>query len=244
MANLIPPPPLHPALALFIDVDGTLLEIAPHPEDVRVPRELPGLLEQLAQRHQGAFALVSGRRIAALDRLFRPWHGAAAGLHGGERRRGDGSRADVVADAAAAHLRPIRTAAAGFAARHPGLRLEDKDHALALHFRAVPEQEPDVVRFAEQAVAESGHGLRLLPGKMVMELVPCGFGKGQAIAAFLAEPPFRGRVPVFVGDDNTDEEGFAEIARRNGIAIRVGPAAAETAAACALPDVAAVLAWL
>jgi len=244
MATLIEPPPLDRSWALFVDVDGTLLEIAPHPQAVYVPPHLPLLLEDLQARQEGAFALISGRPIAALDDLFRPWRGAAAGLHGGERRRPDGSRADLDSGDVAAALTSARTAAAAFALGNPGVRLEDKGRTLALHYRAAPELRQKVTRFAERVVAESDGALRPIGGKMVVELVPRVFGKGRAITAFLAEPPFCGRVSVFLGDDLTDEEGFAEIKRRNGIAIRVGQPAVDTLAAYALPDVAAALAWL
>lgn len=244
MAKLFQPPPLDPNSALFVDVDGTLLEIAPHPESVRVPAHLPPLLERLQSERRGAFALVSGRSIAALDELFRPWRGAAAGLHGGERRRPDGSRFDLDGGTVSTALAAVRRGAAAFALGNPGVRLEDKGRTLALHYRAAPELEPEIARFAERAVAESDGALRRIGGKMVVELVPLDYGKGQAIAAFLAEPPFRGRPPVFLGDDVTDEEGFAEIHWRNGIAIRVGPSVADTLAGFALPDVAGALAWL
>jgi len=244
MATLSPPPPLDPNWALFVDVDGTLLEIAAQPEAVRVPANLPALLERLQNRHQGAFALVSGRSIAALDRLFHPWRGAAAGLHGGERRRVDGSCVENDGDEAAAALARVRSAAAAFAPANSGVRLEDKGRTLALHYRAAPERGPDVARFAKQAVADSGQTLRAIDGKLVVELVPRGYGKGRAIAAFLVEPPFRGRRPAFLGDDLTDEEGFAEIERRHGVSIRVGPPDAATRASYGLPDVAATLDWL
>jgi len=244
MTTPLPPPPLDPASALFVDVDGTLLEIAPDPKAVQVPPHLPELLRALEARHGGAFALVSGRAIAALDRLFAPWQAAAAGLHGGERRRSDGSRADIDPGIASAALERIRPAAAEFAADLSGVRIEDKGGTLALHYRSTPERAAAVERFAQEAVAAGRGALRQLAGKMVIELVPRGFGKGRAIAAFLAEPPFCGRRPVFLGDDVTDEEGFAEIERRGGVAIRVGPPTTATAAAFALPDVDAALAWL
>lgn len=244
MATLSPPPPLDPNWALFVDVDGTLLEIAPQPDAVRVPEHLLALLERLQNRHHGAFALVSGRSIAAIDELFRPWNGAAAGLHGGERRRPDGSYAEHDGDEAAAALARIRSAAAAFAAGNSGVRLEDKGRTLALHYRAALECGPEVARFAQQAVADSGQALRAIDGKLVVELVPRHYGKGRAIAAFLAEPPFRDRRPAFLGDDLTDEEGFVEIGRRRGISIRVGPPDAATRASYGLPDVAATLEWL
>jgi trehalose 6-phosphate phosphatase len=138
-------------------------------------------------------------------------------VHGGERRRRDGSRADLDPGIAATALDRIRAAAIDLAARNPGLRIEDKGRSLALHYRSAPEAGPRVERFAAQAIAEGDGALRAIAGKMAVEFVPHGYGKGGAIAAFLAEPPFHGRRPVFLGDDVTDEEGFSEVARRGGI---------------------------
>ena len=242
------PPPLDRDAALLIDVDGTLLEIAPHPDRVEVPPGLPRLLERLAGQRDGALALISGRPIADLDLLFQPWRGAAAGLHGIERRRPDGSRADseaTAADAAAATaLDRLRPELQVLMRQRPGVWLEDKGRTLALHYRAVPEAEAEIRARAEQLLREHGNALRLIPGKMVVEFQPRHHGKGGAIAALMAEPPFRARVPVFLGDDTTDEEGFAEVNRRDGLSIRVGAPLAGTAAACRLPSVTAALDWL
>jgi trehalose 6-phosphate phosphatase len=242
------PPPLDRASALLIDVDGTLLEIAPHPDRVEVPPGLPRLLERLSGERDGALALISGRPIADLDRLLQPWHGAAAGLHGIERRRPDGSRVEsaaVPADrAAAAALDRLRPELQALERQRPGVWLEDKGRTLALHYRAVPEAEAEIRDRAEQLLREQGDGLRLIPGRMVVEFQPRHHGKGGAIAAFMAEPPFRGRLPVFLGDDTTDEEGFAEVNRRGGLSIRVGAPLATSAAAGSLPSVAAALDWL
>jgi len=237
-----PPPPLDGHSALFLDVDGTLLEIASRPDRVHVPSYLPSLLHDLAQQRGAALALVSGRPLDEIDRLFKPWRGAAAGLHGIERRGADGaldSGIDPAAAAALGRLRPRLKALAGAGA---GLVLEDKDKSLALHYRGAPEREPEICSFAEET-ARRESALRLVAGKMVVEFQPHGANKGTAIAAFLAEPPFVGRRAVFLGDDVTDEDGFAEISRRNGIAIRVGPPA-QTCAQYGLPDVRAVHAWL
>jgi trehalose 6-phosphate phosphatase len=242
------PPALDRHSALLLDVDGTLLEIAPHPDQVEVPSGLPQLLERLAGERDGALALISGRPIADLDRLFQPWHGAAAGLHGIERRRPDGGRVDSGATpgdaAAAAALDRLRPELQALVRQHPGVWLEDKGRTLALHYRAVPESGAEIRGRAERLLRENGDGLRLIPGKMVVEFQPRHYGKGGAIAAFMAEPPFRGRMPVFLGDDATDEEGFAEVNRRGGVSIRVGAPLATSAAAYSLSSVAAALDWL
>ena len=242
------PPPLAAEAALFIDVDGTLLEIAPRPELVRVPRDLPLLLERLAAQRGGALALVSGRRLADLDRLFDPWRGAAAGLHGAERRRLDGSSADHRDNgwdaAAIAALDLLRPQLRDIVAQLTGTWLEDKGQTLALHYRAAPEKADEIRDRVGRLVRQADDHLRLIDGKMVVELQSSRHGKGAAIAAFLDEPPFKGRPPVFIGDDTTDEDGFAEVNRQGGISIRVGPPASVTQAAFALPTVAAALAWL
>jgi trehalose 6-phosphate phosphatase len=237
------PPKLDRLAALFLDVDGTLLELADRSDLVQVPPELPALLGDLAARHGGALALISGRPLAELDRLFQPWCGAAAGVHGVERRRVDGTFAHHTEVAAAVAIDRIRPRLTAFACGRSGLLLEDKQSALALHYRAAPECAAEVRALAEALCRHAGSALRLTVGKMVVEFRPRGAHKGAAIAAFLSESPFLGRRPIFLGDDATDEDGFAEIARRGGVAIRVGEPA-KTRASYALPSVAAVLAWL
>jgi trehalose 6-phosphate phosphatase len=238
------PPPLDGRSALFLDVDGTLLEIAPRPELVRVPEGLPSLIVRLSAQREGALALISGRPLAQLDRLFQPWQGAAAGLHGLERRRADGVLASVVDGCSAAALDRLRPKLAALAADGTGLILEDKGGTLALHYRAAPQREAEIRAVVEALHREFGSVLRLIAGKMVVEFQPRSADKGRAIAAFFAEPPFLGRRPIFVGDDTTDEDGFAEIRRLRGVAIRVGPFDGATAANYCLPSVGAVLAWL
>ena len=238
------PPTLDPLSALFLDVDGTLLSIAPSPDLVRVPTDLPALLNSLSVQREAALALISGRPLAQLDRLFHPWHGAAAGLHGLERRRADGRLECALDEASAMALDWLRPKLAAVAAETTGLLLEDKGGTLALHYRAAPQREPEVHAVAEALRRDVASQLRLVTGKMVVEFQPRSMNKGSAIAAFLSEPPFEGRRPVFVGDDTTDEDGFIEICRRGGLAIRVGPPGVATAADYRLPTVEAVLAWL
>jgi trehalose 6-phosphate phosphatase len=244
LAESLVPPPLDPQSALFLDVDGTLLEIAPRPEFVRVPSGLPSLIMRLSAAREGALALVSGRPLVQLDRLFQPWRGAAAGLHGLERRRADGSLDCVVDGDSAAALDRLRPKLAKLAADGNGPVLEDKGGTLAIHYRAAPQREPEIRAAVEALHREVASVLRLITGKMVVEFQPRSADKGRAIAAFLAEPPFLGRRPVFVGDDTTDEDGFTEIRRRGGIAVRVGPCDGMTTANYRLPTVEAVPAWL
>jgi trehalose 6-phosphate phosphatase len=237
------PPPLDLRSALFLDVDGTLLEIASRPELVHVPRKLPVLIARLSEQRQGALALVSGRPLAQLDHLFRPWRGAAAGVHGIERRRADGTLDRVHDSAGASALDRIRPKLAALAAGGSGLIVEDKGATLALHYRAVPGREPEIRASAEVLQREAGAALRLIKGKMVVEFQPRNANKGSAIAAFLAELPFVGRRPVFVGDDAADEDGFVEVHNRSGFSIRVG-SPCETAADYHLPSAEAVITWL
>lgn len=228
---------------MFLDVDGTLLEIAAHPEGVYVPPRLPALLADLALLRGGALALVSGRSLAQLDRLFPTWRGAAAGLHGLERRRAGGGLVRAEDGAATTALDRLRPLLAALARARPGLLVEDKGGTIALHYRALPRAADEIRARAESLARAAGPALRLVAGKMVFEFRPSGASKGAAIAAFLAEPPFAGRRPVFLGDDTTDEDGFAEVNRRGGLGIRVGGPAA-TAARYGLPSVAAALEWL
>lgn len=242
-AELPAPPRPKAQAALFLDVDGTLLEIAPRPDLVRVPRRLPVLLTALAARRGGALALVSGRSLADLDRLFPSWRGAAAGLHGLERRDAEGGLVRVADSAALAALGRLRAPLAEFVQARPGLLLEDKGETIALHYRDRPQAEAELRAFADSLVRASGAVLRLIAGKKVVEFQPRAANKGAAIAAFLAAPPFCGRCPVFLGDDVTDEDGFAVVNRQGGISVRIG-APAVTAARYRLDSVTAALHWL
>jgi trehalose 6-phosphate phosphatase len=237
------PPPLRvDAIALFLDVDGTLVEIEREPGAVHVPERLCQALTQLKQATGGALALVSGRSLAQLDRLFSPLRLNAAGLHGLERRnlRSEVVRAKPNPEIFARPRQRLQT----FAAAHQGILLEDKGLSLALHYRNVPELAGAAAAVARAAVDDSGGALALLEGKMVFELKPPGVDKGGAIAAFMGETPFRGLQPVFAGDDVTDEAGFAMINQLGGIAIRIGADRQLTAAPYGHKDVAAMQRWL
>jgi len=233
-----PPPAAH--WALFLDIDGTLLTHAETPDAVYVDDALRALLERLQRFCGGALALVSGRAVDDVDALFEPLVLPVAGQHGVERRDLSGRLHRLPFPEA--HLRQVAQRFAAFKARHPGVVFEDKGHNLALHFRLAPQLEREVRTLVEHAVADLGEDFELQAGKMVVELKPSGHDKGSAIEAFMAEAPFAGRRPVFIGDDQTDEYGFATVQRLGGHAVKVGEG--ETVADWRLADVGAVRSWL
>jgi trehalose 6-phosphate phosphatase len=208
---------LCPSCALFLDFDGTLVDIAPQPEDVIVPSGLVHTLAELNKYLDGALALISGRPIEQIDGFLHPLRLAVAGVHGAERRGPDGA----VSLLSTHPMQLVEEAASALAARYPQLRIETKRGSVALHYRQAPELEPQCLH-AMQAAVEQSPGLTLLRGKMVVEAKPGGTSKGHAIEAFLQEPPFAGRKPVFVGDDFTDEVGFSTVQRLQGLGVKVG----------------------
>ena len=239
-STLPPPPPFSDRWALFLDVDGTLVPFADDPEQVYVSENLVRRLGALATALDGAIALVSGRRVEMLDRLFAPLQLTAAGLHGLQRRRA--GQALEAAPPAPDALEALKLRALELVSAWPGALVEDKGEALALHWRARPEAAEALQSFAAAALAQLP-GYQLQPGDMVAELRPRHADKGVAIGAFLDEPPFRGRRPVFVGDDLTDEHGFRVVEARGGLGVLVGDRAGSIARH-RLPDIAAVHAWL
>ncbi|MCU0977346.1 MAG: trehalose-phosphatase [Steroidobacteraceae bacterium] len=227
------------APALFLDVDGTLLDIAEAPDRVSVPARVVDLLARLAARG-GALALVSGRSIRDLDGLLAPLRLPCAGLHGAERRDAGGRMHRLRVNGA---LDGARAALSDFCRDHPGTLLEDKGAALALHYRLAPQAEAAARRTVAALVSRLAPDFQLQQGKCVLELKPAGASKARAIGDFMAEPPFAGRIPVFVGDDATDEDGFRAVNAHGGLSVRVGPAS-DTAARASLDGVADVLDWL
>ncbi|MDQ6702044.1 MAG: trehalose-phosphatase [Pseudomonadota bacterium] len=225
--------------AYFLDVDGTLLDIKPRPEDVVADATLRTLLAGLARAAHGALGLVSGRAIKDIDRIFAPLVFPASGLHGAEIRFLDGSRGSSPSGGA---MDCVRRPLADFVAAHPGLRLEDKGAALAVHFRQTPELGGEILEFLSALAQKSG--LAVQQGKMVAELKQAHHDKGKGIAALLANPLFSGRKPVFIGDDLTDESGFLFVNARGGVSVRVGPAGIASDAHYRLPDPASVRAEL
>ena len=218
MADNPPLPRADERWALFLDVDGTLVAIAATPAAARVEPALLPLLERLARDSDGALALISGRSLAGIDALFEPLRLPAAGLHGWERRRADGSL--VPRNEPSALLDRLRPRLVAYAAAHPDLLLEDKGSSLCVHYRMAPHRGDALLRFARR-LAAAEPGLHVMTGRKVVEFQPRGADKGRAIAAFLAEPPFAGRSPAFAGDDATDEHGFAAVNELGGISIRV-----------------------
>jgi len=236
-----PPSPLDEHCALFLDIDGTLLEFAPTPDGVVVDRELADLLKALGRALDGAVALITGRTLANVDKLFGATKQLVAGLHGSERRSADGSVHRH--ERAAKELAQLREDMARFAARHKGLLFEDKGTAFAIHYRRAPALASIVHRTLRRHAAHASIvGWHLQRGKGILELRPEGRDKGTAIVDYLREPPFEGRKPVFVGDDLTDEFGFDAVAALGGQAVKVGPG--PTIASYRLPDVSAVREWL
>jgi trehalose 6-phosphate phosphatase len=227
--------------ALFLDVDGTLLELAETPQSVRVPTTLRQLLVSLSLRLDGALALVSGRTLNDLDHLFAPLRFCAAGVHGWERR-------DVTGCVRRPQLDPLQLQSARlslrqFSARHDGLILEDKGHALAVHFRRAPHLSAEVSAAIRTACRQLGDAFTVQAGKCVFEIRPAGCTKGTAIRDFMQERPFLRRLPIYIGDDLTDEDAFAVVNEVGGISIKVGDQQS-TLAQHRLPGVRQVLRWL
>jgi trehalose 6-phosphate phosphatase len=204
------------AIALLLDVDGTIIDLASTPHEVHVPNDLCRALERLLQRTGGALALVSGRPIADLDRLFSPLKLPAVGGHGAETRVND------------EHIK-IQALPEAFRRRlfdakkiDPGIVVEDKGYSFALHYRNAPQCEDELRRHVTAACAAfPGETIEILPGKAMFEVKRPDISKGVAVRALMARPPFAGRKPVFIGDDVTDESVFAMLAEFDGIGFSV-----------------------
>jgi trehalose 6-phosphate phosphatase len=238
-----PPPVLRlDGCALFLDLDGTLLELAPRPDAVSVEPGLLELLRALVRRSGGALAVVSGRSIATLDTLLDPVRLPLSGMHGFERRDATGVRVSRPPPNLEA-LQEARYLMARWVAREPRLVIEDKGLALALHYRQAPQLEAEVVSSVTAIASRPGSGLRAQRGRLVVELTPDTASKATAIAEFMHEQPFAGRRPVYVGDDLTDEPAFEWVNAAGGISVAVD-IAAPTGARTHLGSVTEVRAWL
>lgn len=233
------PPPLDPQrAALFLDLDGTLFDLQPRPEMVQGDAESSALLAGLERSLGGRVAVLTGRALADADRILSGEVRAVSGSHGLERR--DAAGALHVAPAHPA-LEDARRAFEAFRQAHPAVVLEDKGLGVCLHYRTAPELEAEVLALG--AELSSRLPLQAQPGSKMFELRTPGGGKGFALRAYLDEPPFAGAVPVFVGDDLTDEHGFEAAEALGGFGVLVG-GREPSSARYGLPDVAAVRRWL
>jgi len=233
------PPAIGRDAALFLDADGTLLEIAGTPSAVRSDTATRRLLEELQGTLGGAVAVVSGRPIADIDRIFEMSALSVAGLHGLEWRDATGA---VRRPVDLPPVSPLKDRIESFAASCKGILVEDKGATIAVHYRHAPEAGDKTHAFLTDLIRDRD-GLTLLHGKMVVEVKPSGIDKGRAIERFMAAAPFAGRRPVFAGDDVTDELGFVMVNDLGGLSVRVGENA-DTAARYRLPDVSALHRWL
>ena len=225
--------------AFFFDIDGTLAPLAAQPEDVTIAPEVRENLERLAARCEGALALVSGRTIQQLDALVAPLTLPLAAVHGAECRnlQGEITRNALPADTAASLTAELERAVDLLA----GSRLENKGMAFALHYRQAPWHQRTIEQLA-QSLASRFPELVVQPGKCVVELKPRTVNKGAAIETLMQQPPFAGRTPVFLGDDDTDEAGFQRVNAMKGISVKVGEG--KSVAQQRLTDVDAVHRWL
>jgi trehalose 6-phosphate phosphatase len=216
-------PPLFPDLrqwAILLDVDGTIVDLAPTPADIHVPESLRETLRRLREKSSGAIALVSGRTLRDLDQIFAPLRLAVIGGHGAEFRLATDStprRSDMVP------LDPLLTQAlTAIAQSNYGILAEDKGYSVALHYRLVPQHEAYVREAVSALCAQfAAHELEMLDGTYVIEVKHRGFSKGTAVRALMSHPPFKGRRPIFIGDDITDRAAFAVMPQFQGIAISV-----------------------
>jgi trehalose 6-phosphate phosphatase len=213
-------PPLPPRPALFLDVDGTLVPISTRPEDTRPDRALIRQLDRLHSALGGAVAILSGRTLATLSQLLSPLALPAAGVHGLERRRSDGSI--VLTGANEVALKDARTALVQLARAEPELQIEDKNVAFAIHYRAIPHRESQVASALEEIARQLGPAYHVQAGLFVLELKPRRVNKGTALAEFMTEKEFRGRQPVAIGDDLTDLHAFRVAEELGGMGIAVG----------------------
>jgi trehalose 6-phosphate phosphatase len=226
--------------AFFFDFDGTLVELASTPDGVVVQPIVPRVLAALRSATNGAVAVVSGRGIESIDAFLQMPDMPIAGLHGAERRD---SNADVLrVGFNDDRLLRMEHVLEGVVKANPGMLLEIKGAALALHYRNAPERGAAARDATERLVAQYADAYVLQPGKMVYEIKPKDVDKGRAVMAFLSEPPFSGRRPVFIGDDLTDEKGFAVVNERGGVSIKVG--GGDTLAHVRVESVGALLDWL
>ncbi|TWG49790.1 trehalose 6-phosphate phosphatase [Aminobacter sp. J44] len=229
------------SLAVFLDIDGTLLDIASTPEAVVVPPGMPFALARMSERLDGALALVTGRPIEFVDRLFPDAELVVSGLHGAEWRDGSGNagRVKTTSEFNAGKLRLRQEVA-----RWPGVVFEDKGAAFAAHYRLAPEREMPLRDLMQDLTEAVGSGWVLQEGKQVLELRPRGRDKGDALMAFMEAEPFSGRQPLAMGDDVTDEPMFMAANRLDGLSVRVGEDCRQSCARYRVASPSDVRAWI
>lgn len=225
--------------AFFFDIDGTLADLQATPEAVSIPSSAVADLEQLTQQSGGAIAFVSGRPLSQIDALTYPLHGAAAGIHGAEIRTLNGELTITHVDAQ--QLGEIEQYLSREITSLAGVRLEEKGIAFALHYRQAPNAQAALQQLAKHIV-ERYPDFKVQAGKCVWEIKPRACDKGKAINFLMQTPPFKGRIPVFLGDDVTDEAGFQYVNQQHGISIKIG--SGESEAIHRLPNVIALHQWL
>lgn len=226
--------------AFFLDIDGTLIDLAPDPEKVIIPAELPGLLRTLESQFDGALALNTGRQLAIVDHMMTPLRFAAAGVHGTElRTRNGGDIAQMAPPVPRALVTEVEAAAFTL---HPDIKVEDKHVGIAVHFRHVPGCEPNL-RVALERIVAGWAEFEMRPGRKVLELVPRALTKATAITHFLRRPPFHDRLPIVIGDDVGDGPALAYARERGGVAMTVAGEHFALATAT-FSDTASVRGWL
>jgi trehalose 6-phosphate phosphatase len=219
IADLPPVPDLRRS-AILLDIDGSILDLAPSPRQVSVPPELRRTLLRLVEHTGGAVALVSGRAIADIDLIFAPLRLAAIGVHGAEMRISGDARVQTQTAPLSQALKRKLAATAEFA---PGILLEDKGYSLALHYRLAPEKGPELVQAVAEICADAPEEpVEILKGKLVVDVKPAGINKGTAVSELMRHAPFVGRQPIFIGDDTTDLPVFSIIPKFGGQAYSVG----------------------
>jgi trehalose 6-phosphate phosphatase len=226
--------------AILLDIDGTILDLAPSPQQVWVPPGLRRTLARIDDLTGGAMALVSGRSLSDIDLIFSPLQLAAIGGHGAEMRTSSDATPYLRATPLAAAL---KRKLASITELGPGILAEDKDYSLALHYRLAPDMETELRDAVETICAQAPHGtIEILPGKQVIEIKPAGINKAEAVRELMSFPPFTGRNPIFIGDDTTDEPVFGVIAKFGGLAFSVGRIMADSNGHFDKPE--SVRAWL
>ncbi|MFT3731262.1 MAG: trehalose-phosphatase [Hyphomicrobium sp.] len=205
-------------VALFLDIDGTLLDVALTPSTVRVPSVLPGVLHALTARLSGSLAVITGRPLAEADELLAPFQFAGAGVHGGQMRFSADGKIETLTPRFGPQLRAdIEQIVHDL----PGVVFEDKGSGIALHYRLAPEQQNALMMNIEALLPKFPNQFRVCGGRKVVEILPLGFSKGRALRQLAALPQFAGRTPVMVGDDISDLDAFQAAEELRGFGLKV-----------------------